>query len=166
MNTNSNEATLVTGGAGFIGSAVVRELLERTFGRVIVLDALTYAGGRDNLPSSERVTLVEGDIADAVLVRRLFAEYAPGRVLHLAAESHVDRSIDGPMAFVQTNLLGTAVMMEAARGYLAELELERRDAFRFVRVSTDEVFGGLTLSVGHRMTGLLLKGNGSLRGNS
>jgi dTDP-glucose 4,6-dehydratase len=143
MTAALSDASLVTGGAGFIGSSVVRELLKRTSGPVIVLDALTYAGGRDNLPSSERVTLVEGDIADAVLVRRVFAEHAPGRVLHLAAESHVDRSIDGPMAFVQTNLLGTAVMLEAARGYLTELELERRDAFRFVHVSTDEVFGSL-----------------------
>jgi dTDP-glucose 4,6-dehydratase len=122
---------------------VVRELLARTEGPVVVLDALTYAGGRDNLPNSQRVVLIEGDIADAELVRRVFAEQRPGRVLHLAAESHVDRSIDGPMAFVHTNLVGTAVMLEAARGYVATLDSSARAQFRFVHVSTDEVFGSL-----------------------
>lgn len=137
------DSTLVTGGAGFIGSAVVIELLRRTTGPVVVLDLLTYAGGRDNLPDDPRVQLVEGDIADAECVGRVFRHTAPGRVLHLAAESHVDRSIDGPMVFVRTNLQGTAVLLEAARGYWGGLEGAAREAFRFVHVSTDEVFGSL-----------------------
>jgi len=135
--------TLVTGGAGFIGSAVVRELLLRTEGFVVVLDALTYAGGHDNLPDDPRVVLIEGDVADPEAVRGLFETDRPARVLHLAAESHVDRSIDGPLAFVRTNLTGTAVMLEAARDHWNALDGEARDAFRFVHVSTDEVFGSL-----------------------
>ncbi len=136
------DSTLVTGGAGFIGSAVAREVLRRSTGPVIVLDALTYAGGRDNLPVDARLTLVEGDIADGALVGRLFERERPGRVLHLAAESHVDRSIDGPMAFVRTNLEGTAVLLEAARRHWAAMGAAAA-AFRFVHVSTDEVFGSL-----------------------
>ena len=135
--------TLVTGGAGFIGSSVVRALLTRLPGRVLVLDALTYAGGRDNLPADPRVQLVEGDIQDAALVERLFSEHAPARVLHLAAESHVDRSIDGPLAFVLTNVLGTVTLLEAARRHWPAYADDARAAFRFVHVSTDEVFGSL-----------------------
>jgi len=135
--------TLVTGGAGFIGSAVVRELLRRTEGFVIVLDALTYAGGRDNLPDDPRVVLIEGDVADPEAVRDIFETDRPARVLHLAAESHVDRSIDGPLAFVHTNLTGTAVMLEAARAHWLDLDGDAKAAFRFVHVSTDEVFGSL-----------------------
>ena len=139
----ASTTTLVTGGAGFIGSAVVRELLRRTEGFVVVLDALTYAGGRDNLPDDPRVVLIEGDVADPVAVRELFETDRPARVLHLAAESHVDRSIDGPMAFVRTNLDGTAVLLEAARAHWATLDGAPKDAFRLVHVSTDEVFGSL-----------------------
>jgi len=135
--------TLVTGGAGFIGSAVVRELLRRTEGFVIVLDALTYAGDRDNLPDDPRVVLIEGDVADPAAVRGIFETDRPARVLHLAAESHVDRSIDGPLAFVHTNLTGTAVLLEAARAHWNGLEADLRAAFRLVHVSTDEVFGSL-----------------------
>jgi dTDP-glucose 4,6-dehydratase len=135
--------TLVSGGAGFIGSAVVRELLARTDGFVVVLDALTYAGGRDNLPDDPRVVLIEGDVTDAQVVDELFETDRPARVLHLAAESHVDRSIDGPLAFVRTNVEGTAVLLEAARRYWSDLEGSAREAFRFVHVSTDEVFGSL-----------------------
>jgi dTDP-glucose 4,6-dehydratase len=137
--------TLVTGGAGFIGSAVVRELLRRTDGPIVVLDLLTYAGGRDSLPDDPRVELVVSDIADAERVDALFRTVAPARVLHLAAESHVDRSIDGPMAFVRTNVEGTAVLLEAARSYWSGLPEapSLRDTFRFVHVSTDEVFGSL-----------------------
>jgi dTDP-glucose 4,6-dehydratase len=137
------DVTLVTGGAGFIGSAVVRELLTRTGGPVVVLDLLTYAGGRDNLPEDPRVHLVVGDIADPDTVRAVMAEWKPARILHLAAESHVDRSIDGPMTFVHTNLQGTAVMLEAARAHWEGLEGGAKEAFRFVHVSTDEVFGSL-----------------------
>ncbi len=144
MSTPSpSSATLVTGGAGFIGSAVVRELLVRTDGPVVVLDALTYAGGRDNLPEDDRVKLEVGDVTDADAVQRVFATHRPARVLHLAAESHVDRSIDGPLAFVRTNVLGTAVLLEATRDHLARRTDAERSAFRFVHVSTDEVFGSL-----------------------
>ena len=139
----NDTTTLVTGGAGFIGSSVVRELLARLPGRVLVLDALTYAGGRDNLPADPRVQLVEGDVQDATLVERLFSEHAPARVLHLAAESHVDRSIDGPLAFVRTNVLGTATLLDAARRHWPNYDDVARTAFRFVHVSTDEVFGSL-----------------------
>ena len=140
----NDTATLVTGGAGFIGSSVVRELLARLPGPVLVLDALTYAGGRDNLPDDPRVHIVEGDIQDAALVERLFTEHAPARVLHLAAESHVDRSIDGPLAFVLTNVLGTATLLETARRHWPTYVDDAREAFRFVHVSTDEVFGALS----------------------
>jgi dTDP-glucose 4,6-dehydratase len=142
-NSHRSGPTLVTGGAGFIGSAVVRELLVRTEGFVVVLDALTYAGGRDNLPDDPRVVLIEGDVADPDTVGDLFETDRPARVLHLAAESHVDRSIDGPMAFVRTNLEGTAVVLEAARRHCSELRGDARAEFRFVHVSTDEVFGSL-----------------------
>ncbi len=142
-NASAPSSTLVTGGAGFIGSAVVRELLRRTDGPVVVLDALTYAGGRDNLPDDPRVVLVEADVADAGAVAAALEAHAPGRVLHLAAESHVDRSIDGPMAFVRTNLVGTATLLEAARAHHAGLDGAARREFRFVHVSTDEVFGSL-----------------------
>ena len=136
-------STLVTGGAGFIGSAVVREALARTDGPVVVLDALTYAGGRDNLPDDPRVVLIEADVAYAEAVAHAFVAHPPARLLHLASESHVDRSIDGPMAFVRTNLVCTSVLLEAARAHLATQGDEARAAFRFVHVSTDEVFGSL-----------------------
>lgn len=137
------DSTLVTGGAGFIGSAVVRELLTRHTGPVVVLDTLSYAGARDNLPNSVHLTLVVGDITDAARVTNLLRDTQPARILHLAAESHVDRSIDNPLAFIHTNVLGTGVLLEATRAYHATLSAEARAAFRFVHVSTDEVFGSL-----------------------
>ena len=137
---------LVTGGAGFIGSAVVRRLIRETGHRVVNLDALTYAGNPASLAeagSSPRHTFIRGDIRDADLVRRIFEKHRPSGVLHLAAESHVDRSIDGPRDFIETNLLGTFTLLEEARRYLHGLPTAARDAFRFVHISTDEVFGTL-----------------------
>ena len=141
---------LVTGGAGFIGSNFVRWVLEhRPDVRVVVFDKLTYAGSLENLrglpgdPGAERYVFVKGDIASTSDVRKAFAEFAPTAVLNFAAESHVDRSIDGPRAFVDTNLVGTFELLEAARMRFAELAAEERALFRFLHVSTDEVYGTL-----------------------
>jgi dTDP-glucose 4,6-dehydratase len=130
---------LITGGAGFIGSNLARWQIEHRRADVLVLDALTYAGHRRSLDGlGERLTFVEGDVADRALLDRLFADFAPDAVVHLAAESHVDRSIDGPAAFVRTNLLGTFTLLEAARAAWGD----RRDVL-LLHVSTDEVFGAL-----------------------
>jgi dTDP-glucose 4,6-dehydratase len=137
---------IVTGGAGFIGSNFVRHALDRGAARVVVVDKLTYAGHRESLADlldAGRVELVEADIADVPVMERLFAEVAPAGVFNFAAETHVDRSIDGPAAFVQTNVVGTFALLEAARQLLRDAPAERRDAFRFVHVSTDEVYGSL-----------------------
>ncbi|MEE2679409.1 MAG: dTDP-glucose 4,6-dehydratase [Myxococcota bacterium] len=139
-------AWLVTGGAGFIGSNFVRHALAHTDVRVVVLDKLTYAGHLENLAEvadDPRFHFVRGDIADAAAVDLLFREHQPSAVLNFAAESHVDRSIDEPGAFVQTNVVGTFVLLEAARSHLARLGTAGRDAFRFLHVSTDEVYGSL-----------------------
>jgi dTDP-glucose 4,6-dehydratase len=139
-----NNTLLVTGGAGFIGSAVVRHLIRETKATVVTVDALTYAGHRENLApvaDKPRHHFEPEDITDAPAMHRLFDEYEPNGVLHLAAESHVDRSIDGPAAFVQTNVVGTQVLLEAARTYWEEQG--RPDGFRFLHVSTDEVYGEL-----------------------
>jgi dTDP-glucose 4,6-dehydratase len=136
----------VTGGAGFIGSAVVRRLVASRASTVVTVDKLTYAGNLDSLaPVAEHPHhhFERVDICDAAAVRRLFAEYRPDAVLHLAAESHVDRSIDGPAAFVQTNVVGTFTLLDEARRYWAALPAGEREAFRFLHVSTDEVFGSL-----------------------
>lgn len=137
---------LVTGGAGFIGSAVVRQLIGETAWRVVNLDALTYAGDLGSLgPALDdpRHSFVRGDIADAGVVRTLLAEHAPDAVLHLAAESHVDRSIDAPQAFIDTNVVGTATLLQEALRHWRGLAPGAADRFRFVHVSTDEVFGSL-----------------------
>ncbi|MEN6406741.1 MAG: dTDP-glucose 4,6-dehydratase [Thermoguttaceae bacterium] len=134
---------LITGGAGFIGGNFVRRLLsQRPTVRVVTLDALTYAGSLNNLRDvreDPRHTFIHGDICDADLVRRIFAEHAIRTVVHFAAESHVDRSITGPAAFIQTNIVGTFTLLEAAR----ESWTKQRDACRFLHVSTDEVYGAL-----------------------
>lgn len=142
---DAHATVIVTGGAGFIGSAVVRRLLRETAYRVVTLDALTYAGSVDTLASvmsHPRHEFVRGDIGDAALVARLFGQYQPTAVLHLAAETHVDRSIDDPSPFVTTNVNGTLTLLEAARRYHDRVRPHGRD-FRFVHVSTDEVFGTL-----------------------
>jgi dTDP-glucose 4,6-dehydratase len=136
---------LVTGGAGFIGSAVVR-LLVGDGHSVVNVDALTYAGNLDSLaPIADKpeYKFIHGNICDATLMKELFAAEQPDAVMHLAAESHVDRSIDGPAAFITTNVVGTYSLLEAARAYWSALPATRKDAFRFHHISTDEVFGTL-----------------------
>jgi dTDP-glucose 4,6-dehydratase len=137
---------LVTGGAGFIGSAVVRELLANYECTVINLDKLTYAGNRESIPLTmmcNRYVFEKVDICDLKEIERVFKEYQPSLVMHLAAESHVDRSIDGPEAFVQTNVLGTYILLEAARRHWESLSGEDKARFKFHHVSTDEVYGDL-----------------------
>ncbi len=136
---------LVTGGAGFIGGNFVLDAVGSGI-RVINLDALTYAGNQDTLASLDgdaNHVFVHGDIGDGALVARLMAEYRPDAVVNFAAESHVDRSIDGPAAFVQTNVVGTLALLEAVRDHWKSLEGEARQVFRFLHVSTDEVYGSL-----------------------
>ena len=136
---------LVTGGCGFIGSAVVRRAIGEGFA-VVNVDALTYAGDPSNVASvadHPRYAFERADICDAEAMAAVFAKHDPDAVLHLAAESHVDRSIDGPLAFVRTNITGTAVLLETARAHLSRLPGARQAAFRFHHVSTDEVFGAL-----------------------
>jgi dTDP-glucose 4,6-dehydratase len=136
---------LVTGGAGFIGGNFVLEAVGKGI-RVINLDALTYAGNLDTLASLDGNpdhVFVHGDIGDRALVSRLLAEHQPDAVVNFAAESHVDRSIDGPGAFIQTNVVGTLGLLEAVRDYWRGLQNGQRDAFRFLHVSTDEVYGSL-----------------------
>lgn len=137
---------LVTGGAGFIGSAVVRQLLAETDAFVVNVDKLTYAANLSSLPGAEghpRYAFEKVDICDAAELKRVFDTHRPDAVMHLAAESHVDRSIDGPGEFIQTNVVGTFRLLEAARGYWSALPAERKEAFRFHHISTDEVFGTL-----------------------
>jgi dTDP-glucose 4,6-dehydratase len=140
------ETIIVTGGAGFIGSAVVRHLVAKTDYEVVNVDKLTYAGNPESLngvDNNPKYHFEQVDICDAVELRRVFDQYRPDKVMHLAAESHVDRSIDGPAAFIQTNIFGTYTLLEAARGYWEKLHSNERDNFRFHHISTDEVYGDL-----------------------
>jgi len=137
---------LLTGGCGFIGSAVVRHMLRRTGHVIVDVDKMTYAASEDALEEARghpRHVLVRADIADAAAMREVFAAHDPDAVMHLAAESHVDRSIDGPADFIHSNIVGTFVLLQAARAHFETLPPGRRAAFRFHHVSTDEVFGAL-----------------------
>ena len=140
------EKILVTGGAGFIGSAVVRHIIETTELTVVNVDKLTYAANLSSLASvagSPRYTFERADICDGARMSALLASYRPDVIMHLAAESHVDRSIDGPAAFIETNIVGTYALLQAARGYFDTLTEAARARFRFHHISTDEVFGSL-----------------------
>ncbi len=144
--TSPAKRFLVTGGAGFIGSAVARHLIGRTPHQVLVVDKLTYAGNLDSLApiaGDPRYAFERADVADAGRMREIIARFAPDVIMHLAAESHVDRSIDGPGAFVQTNVVGTFALLQESLRYWRELSGEQRDNFRFHHISTDEVFGAL-----------------------
>jgi len=137
---------LVTGGAGFIGSAVIRHIIHNTSDAVVNVDKLTYAGNLESLvdvAESERYVFEQVDICVYAELDRVFNQHQPDFVMHLAAESHVDRSIDGPAAFIETNIVGTYTLLEAARSYWQQLDGERKDCFRFHHISTDEVYGDL-----------------------
>ncbi|NIY46210.1 dTDP-glucose 4,6-dehydratase [Cedecea colo] len=137
---------IVTGGAGFIGSAVVRHIIDATSDDVLVIDKLTYAGNIESLApvaDNARYSFRQIDICDRAALDKVFKEFQPDAVMHLAAESHVDRSIDGPVAFIETNIVGTYVMLEATRHYWNQLASPAKEAFRFHHISTDEVYGDL-----------------------
>ena len=137
---------LVTGGAGFIGSAVVRSIINQTKYDVVNLDKLTYAGNLDSLSdvaNSHRYSHEQVNICDKKALDSVFQQHKPDCVMHLAAESHVDRSIDSPDDFIDTNIVGTFILLEAARHYYERLEEEKREQFRFHHISTDEVYGDL-----------------------
>ncbi len=137
---------IVTGGAGFIGSALIRHLVGNRLAEVVNLDKLTYAGNLESLQSVEKSPLYhfeQADICDPVAVKRLFDDFQPDTIMHLAAESHVDRSIDDPLCFVKTNVLGTANLLQCALEYWRPLPEQRKTAFRFQHISTDEVYGSL-----------------------
>lgn len=137
---------LVTGGAGFIGSAVVRHIINNTTDSVVVVDKLTYAGNLDSLnevSASQRYSFEQVDICDRASLDRVFTQHQPDLIMHLAAESHVDRSIDGPSAFIETNIVGTYTLLEVARRYWLSLDVGNKQSFRFHHISTDEVYGDL-----------------------
>lgn len=142
----SGKTLLITGGAGFIGSALIRYLIEDTPCRIINVDKLTYAGNLESLISvadNPRYNFEHQDICDAAAMATIIAKYQPEAIMHLAAESHVDRSIDGPAAFIETNINGTFTLLEATRDYWQQLDEQRKAAFRFHHISTDEVYGDL-----------------------
>ncbi len=141
-----SKTIFITGGAGFIGSALVRYLINETDNTVVNFDKLTYAGNLESLKSidlNERYNFVQGDICDKQKVAEALAQFQPDYIMHLAAESHVDRSIDGPGEFIETNIVGTYTLLEAARSYYVSLNEEKQAGFRFHHISTDEVYGDL-----------------------
>lgn len=142
----TNKNILVTGGAGFIGSAVIRYLINETNSNVLNIDKLTYAGNLeslDTISSHPRYQFLHADICDKSAMTKAFQDFQPNIVMHLAAESHVDRSIDGPMDFIQTNILGTYTLLEVARAYYQGLSDDKKHSFKFHHISTDEVYGDL-----------------------
>ena len=142
----SNKNILVTGGAGFIGSAVIRYLINETNNNVLNIDKLTYAGNLESLETisnNPRYQFLHADICDKWAMTKAFDDFEPDIVMHLAAESHVDRSIDGPMDFIQTNIIGTYTLLEVARNYWQNLAEDKKSSFRFHHISTDEVYGDL-----------------------
>ncbi len=137
---------IITGGAGFIGSAVIRHIIENTSNTVINLDKLTYAGNLESLNevnAETRYFFEQVDICDRAELNRVLSHYQPDAIMHLAAESHVDRSIDGPAAFIETNVVGTYILLESVRAYWNDLEPKKKASFRFHHISTDEVYGDL-----------------------
>lgn len=137
---------LITGGAGFIGSCLIKHIIQKTSHEVVNLDKLTYAGNLDSLKAIEnasRYTFEKQDLCDPASLKRVFNKHQPDHVMHLAAESHVDRSIDGPSEFIQTNIVGTYNLIEVARNYWESLNQEKKGKFRFHHISTDEVYGDL-----------------------
>lgn len=142
----TNKNILVTGGAGFIGSAVIRYLINETNNNVLNIDKLTYAGNLESLETvsnNPRYQFLHADICDKVAMTKAFDDFEPDIVMHLAAESHVDRSIDGPMDFIQTNIIGTYTLLEVARNYWQNLTEDKKSRFKFHHISTDEVYGDL-----------------------
>ena len=146
MKSDYMKTILVTGGAGFIGSAVIRHIIDETEHKVVNVDKLTYAGNLESLKdisSDPRYQFEQVDICDSNEMKRVFEQYQPDIIMHLAAESHVDRSIDGPGDFIQTNIVGTYTLLEQARVYWSELDPAKKQQFRFHHISTDEVYGDL-----------------------